>query len=89
MFDKVKELYELKRRADALKRELAEEVIEVERGSVKVVISADMKIREINFPKDISERDLIEAVNRAIEEAQKIAAKKMQGQLGDLSDLLK
>lgn len=89
MFDKVKGLYELKRRADALKKELASEVIEVNRADVKVVISADMKIRELEYPGDVNEKDLIEALNKAIDEAQKIAAKKMQGQLGDLSDLLR
>jgi DNA-binding protein YbaB len=88
MFDKAKQLYDLKRQADQLKKELAEEVIEVERNKVKVVVSADMKIHSINFDDGTSSNDIVKAVNEALEEIQKVAAKKMQGQMGALKDLL-
>lgn len=88
MFDKAKQLYDLKRQADQLKKELEKEVIEVERNNVKVVISADMKVHSIDFDEGISSDDVVRAVNEAIEEIQKVAAKKMQGQMGALKDLL-
>jgi len=88
VFDKAKQLYDLKRQADQLKKELAEEVIEVERNHVKVVISADMKVHSIDFDEGTSSSDVVKAVNEAIEEIQKVAAKKMQSQMGSLKDLL-
>jgi len=88
MFDKAKKLYDLKRQADAIKKELAAEVFEVDRGDIKIVISADMKIHNLSFPEGVSEKELLEAVNKALEEAQKAAAKKMQSQMGSLQDLL-
>lgn len=88
MFDKAKQLYDLKRQADQLKKELEKEVIEVERNNVKVVISADMKVHSIDFDEGTSSNDVVRAVNEAIEEIQKVAAKKMQGQMGALKDLL-
>jgi len=89
MFDKAKQLWELKRQADEIKKELAGEMLEIDRGEVRVRISADMKVHELTYPKEVSEKDLVEAINKGIEEAQKVAAKKMQGQLGALQDLLK
>lgn len=89
VFDKVKQLYELKRQADKIKAELAAEILEVDRGDIKIVISADMKIHEMGYPKDTEAKELTESINKAIEEAQKVAAKKMQGQMTQLGDLLR
>lgn len=89
MFDKARQLLELKRQADAIKKELAEEVLEIERGDIKVTISADMHVKGLAYPDNTSAKEIVEAVNKAIEEAQKVAAKKMQGQMGALQDLFK
>ncbi len=92
MFDKMKQLYDLKKQADQMKRELEAEIIEVEHGDVKVKINAAQKILDLSFPGDIDPGKLRDAVNKANEEAQKVAAKRMQGMmggLGGLSDLLK
>lgn len=89
MFDKAKQLMELKRQADSIKKELAEEVLEIDQGQIKVIISADMHIRGLSYPDGTSAKDIVTAVNKAVEEAQKVAAKKMQGQMGALQDLFK
>lgn len=92
VFDKLKQMYDLKRKADALKKELEDEVIDVESGEVKVRINAAQKILRLDYPLDISPDKLRDAVNKALDEAQKVAAKKMQGMmggLGGLQDLLK
>lgn len=92
MFDKMKQLYELKKQADQMKKELEAEVIEVQHGDVKVKVNAAQKILNLDFPSDIDPDKLRDAVNKANEEAQKIAAKKMQGMMGGmggLSELLK
>ena len=44
MFDKLKQMYDLKRKADQLKKELESEVIDVEVGDVKIRINAAQKI---------------------------------------------
>ncbi len=89
MFDKAKQLYDLKRQADQLKRELQAEVLQIERKGVKVTINAALHISSLEYPDNISAKDLTEAVNDSVEEAQKVAAKKMQAQMGSLQDLLR
>lgn len=92
MFDKMKQMMELKKKADAIKKELENEVIEVEAGNIKVRVSADQKIREITFGDSVDPKVLKEVINKAMEESQKVAAEKMKGMmggLGNLSDLLK
>jgi len=92
VFDRLKQMYDLKRKADALKKELESEVIDVESGEVKVRINAAQKIQRLDYPLDISPDKLRDAINKALDEAQKVAAKRMQGMmggLGGLQDLLK
>ena len=89
MFDKAKQLMDLKRQADTLKKELAAEELEVSKGEVKIRISADMKLHGLSYPDNTSAKEILEALNEAIEEAQKVAAKKMQSQMGSLQDLFK
>ena len=92
MFDKMKQMYELKKQADQMKKELEAEVLEVEHGDVKVKINGAQKILNLEFSDDIDRDKLRDAINKASDEAQKIAAKKMQGMMGGmggLSDLLK
>ena len=83
MLDKVKELNELRRKAKQMESDLSAEVIEVNFKGVTVKVSANIDIIEITS-NDRSDEDITSAVNKAVKEAQKIAAKKMRGQLGDL-----
>lgn len=92
MFDKMKQMYELKKQADQMKKDLEAEVIEVEHGDVKVRVNGAQKILNLEFPQDIDPGKLRDAINKASDEAQKVASKKMQGMMGGmggLSDLLK
>ena len=92
MFDKMKQMYELKKQADEMKKQLESEVIDVEHGEVRVRVNAAQKILELDFPQDTDPNKVRDAVNKAMEEVQKIAAKKMQGMMGGmggLADLLK
>jgi len=91
MFDKMKQMYELKKQADQMKRELEAEVIEVTHGEVTVKVDGTQKIRNLAYPQDIEPAKVKDAINKAMDEVQKVAAKKMQGMMGmgGLSDLLK
>jgi DNA-binding protein YbaB len=92
MFDKVKQMYELKKQADALKKELEKEIVEVESGEIRVRMSAEQKIIELELGSSPDSKVLKDVLNKAVEESQKVAAKKMQsmmGGMGGLSGLLK
>jgi hypothetical protein len=90
MFDKFKQLGELKKMRDqamAIQRELAAEEVVVEEKGVKVVISGDQKIKKLEV-QGIANETLIEVLNLAIKRSQEVAAKKLQQISGGLSGLL-
>ncbi|NTV30827.1 YbaB/EbfC family nucleoid-associated protein [candidate division WWE3 bacterium] len=81
MIDKLKQLNELRRQSQQMQKDLDSEVLEVEHKGVTVVVTAGMKVNSINT-NGRSDDDVTSAVNKALQEAQKIAAKKMRSQLG-------
>lgn len=92
MFDKMKQMYELKRKADAMKKELESEVMDIETAGIKIRINGAQKILNLELPENVDSNKLKDAINKAMDEAQKVAAKKMQGVMGGmdgLQDLLK
>lgn len=92
MLDRLKQLYELKKQADQMKKELEAEVLEIEFGDVVVKVNAAQEILNLSFPEGTSPDKVKDSINKAMDEAQKVAAKKMQGMMGGmggLSDLLK
>lgn len=91
MFDKMKQMYELKKQADQMKKELQSEVIDVTHGDVTVKVDGTQKILKLDYPESIDPDKVKDAINKAMDEVQKIAAKKMQGMMGmgGMSDLLK
>ena len=91
MFDKMKQMYELKKQADQMKKELQSEVIDVTHGDVTVKVDGTQKILKLDYPESIDHDKVKDAINKAMDEVQKIAAKKMQGMMGmgGMSDLLK
>ncbi|OGY32779.1 MAG: hypothetical protein A3A57_00645 [Candidatus Woykebacteria bacterium RIFCSPLOWO2_01_FULL_41_12] len=85
-------MYELKRKADQLKKEMEAEVFDVESGDVRVRINGVQKILKLEYPDGTDPDRVKEVINKAFEQSQKEMAKKMQGMmggLGGLSDLLK
>jgi DNA-binding protein YbaB len=92
MLDRLKQIYELKKQADQMKRELEAEVLEVDHGGVTVKVNAAQKILNLSYGEGTNADQIKDAVNKAMDEAQKVAAKKMQGMmggLGGLQDLMK
>lgn len=82
MFDKIKELNEMRKQAQKLQDVLKQEVIIVEKGKVKIKIRGDMEVEWVEVDGE-QDHDLAKAFNAAIKESQKIAAQKMRGQMGD------
>ena len=87
MLDKMKELWEMKKKMDEIKKELDAITLESEDSFVKVGISGSQEIKGVTIKVDLASADkakleaaLTETVNRAIRQSQKSAAEKM-GQL--------
>jgi len=87
MFDKLKQLKQMRDQAMAVQKQLAAEEIVVERGVVRIVISGDQKIKELTV-QGVSSQEVVSALNEAIKKSQELAAKKLQEMSGGLSGLL-
>jgi DNA-binding protein YbaB len=84
MFDKMKELMEMKRKMDEIKKELDSITLESEDNLVKIGISGSQDIKSVTIKADLSTADkaklesaLVETINRAVKQSQKAAAEKM------------
>jgi|GEM_PF-634080 len=80
---KAKDLYGLKKQADAMKKEMEGLSYEFEEQGVRVVMRGDQHLEELWVDGEEQPR-LREALNKAYKDVQKKVAKKMQGRLGDL-----
>lgn len=80
-----KQLWDLRSKAMAMQKALGEEFVTQERGNVKVVISCDQKVHKVQIDGENNE-DAVDALNEALKESQKVAAKKMQ-EMGGLDGL--
>jgi len=85
MFDKIKQLGQLKKLRDQamiLKKALAEEEVVIEEEGIKIVVSGDQKIKELTVNGG-ENRALTDILNKALKKSQEIAAKKLQAMGGD------
>ncbi len=87
MFDKMKQLMEMKKQAERLKRELDAVSVEVsEVSGIKITISGSQQFKAIEISdayfqegrKDRLEADVLRSVNAAIARSQQLAAAKMK-----------
>ncbi len=88
MFDKMKQLMEMKKQADRIKRELDACTVECNKvDGIKISINGSQKIQSIEIEdsllgsdnKERLERGLLKGVNAAINDSQALAAEKMKG----------
>ncbi len=70
-----------------IQKQLQAEEVNVSKHGVDIVISGDQKIRLLKT-NGKSDDDIKDAINEAIKESQKVAAKKLQQMGGGLSGLL-
>ncbi len=87
MFDKMKQLMELKKQAEQIKRELDNITTEVsEVPGIKVVVTASQNFRSIEIDerlvqagnKQKLESDLLRSLNAAMKKSQTLAAQRMK-----------
>lgn len=89
-FDQAKMLMKAKK----LQKELAKQIIEVEKGdgAVRIEINGEQKIKKVHIDPEAVDLDDIgelerwieDAVKEAIQQSQKIAAEKMQPMMGSM-----
>ncbi len=85
MFDKLNQVKELKKMRDQamkIQKDLDSLEIEVEKDGVTVKVTASQKIVSIDS-NGKSDKEIVKAVNEAIGQSQKVAAKKMQSMMSD------
>ena len=70
-----------------MKKALAKEEVVVEERDVRVVMSGDQKIKELEIG-DASEKTIAAVINKAIKKSQIASAMKLQEMSGGLSGLL-
>jgi len=87
MFDKMKQLMEMKKQAEALKKQLDAASVDVNKvNGIRIRINGSQRFQSIDVApehlkaenKQRFEQDLLNSVNAAITESQKIAAAKMK-----------
>lgn len=71
----------------AMQKALAQEFVTVEKNGIKVVMSGDQKVQKVEIDGERND-NVAEAVNEAVKESQKVAAKKIQEMGGGLQGLL-
>lgn len=85
-FGQLGELKKMRDQAMQIQKQLKMEEVEINKHGVYVRVSGDQEIREI-VSNDKSDDDIRKAVNEAIKESQKVAAKKMQSMAGGMGGL--
>lgn len=88
--DKFRQMRELKRMRDEamkLQKQLAQIEVTESKGNVEVTMTGDMKVVSVTVDSERN-NDIKDAVNKAISEAQKKSAQKMQEMGGGLAGLL-
>lgn len=93
MLDKMKQLWEMKRKMDEIKKELDGLELASEDSLVKVTITGSQEVKKVEIKGELAAADkrkleasLTETVNRAVRESQKAAAQKMSA-LGGIPGL--
>ena len=90
MFDKLKELMELKRQAEELKQQLEAQTVEVSEGGIKIVITGAQNFKIIEIDPSLLqpenkkgfENDLLRSLNLAVKKSQNLVLEKMQDMTG-------
>ncbi len=83
MFDQVKQINELRKKAKDIENQLASEILEVTHKGVVIKVSANQDILSLNS-NGADDQTILKAVNEALKESKKAMSKRMRGQMGDL-----
>jgi DNA-binding protein YbaB len=86
MFEKLKQIKELRDQAKTIQSALAGETIISDRHGIKITMDGNMNVKEVILEKEMSkeemEKHLPDAMNDAIKKTQKVLAEKMRSMGG-------
>ena len=90
MFNKLKQVKELRQQAKSLQNVLSQESTTVEKGGVSVTMNGNLELTAIKINPDLAlssaEGMLVEAINEATKKTQRLMADKMQ-EMGGLPQM--
>jgi DNA-binding protein YbaB len=80
MFGKAKEQFELVKKAKELQKKMKETIVEGESGGVKVVMNGELKVQSVEIAEGVTnvESDVKNAINNAVDKAQKVGQEIMK-----------
>lgn len=82
MFNKLKQIKDLRSQAKTMQNALAEESVTVDKNGVTVVMNGNMEVVKIEIKNDLSKEELAKIFtglfNDAVKQTQRVMAKKMQ-----------
>jgi len=83
MFNKIKDLAEMKKQAGAMQAALADEQLEAENHGIKIVMNGNQEVLSVEVNSELSkeeqEKYLKETFNDAVKKVQQLMAQKMMG----------
>jgi len=86
MFNKLKQLKDLRSQAKEMQNVLGQEIITTEKGGIKITMNGNLEVISIaineDLAKDSLEGLLVDAINETIKKAQKVMAQKLQAMGG-------
>ena len=86
MFEKLKQLKDLRDKAKTMQNALAGEIIIGERHGIKITMDGNMNVSAVVLEKEMSkaelEKSLPDAINDTIKKAQRVMAEKMRAMGG-------
>ena len=86
-FKQAAEIKKLRDQANAIQKELEQIEVESEKGRVRIVMTGNMKVKSVEINGE-EMKDARDAMNEAVDRAQKKSAQKMQQMGGGLQELL-
>ena len=94
MFNKLKQIKDLRSQAKTLQNTLSQEKVVVDKRGIHLVINGNLEVTELTISFDAKnnlENDLKDCLNDGIKQVQKVMAKKMQdmGGMPELGNLFK
>ena len=82
MFNKLKQLKDLRSQAKTMQNALAGEKVEVEKNGIKLSMNGNMEVMDLVITSELSKEEIArtskELFNDAIKKTQRLMAKKMQ-----------
>jgi len=86
MFGKMKDMYQLKKQADEIKKQLAHETVEADKHGVKITMNGNQEVLSVEVNPELDKEKLEEALmdcfNDAIKKVQRVMATKMMASGG-------